>query len=74
MNVDQMPPDPRHPGKHIDPATGIWPIAEWQGSCYRGFVSDSRFGGGQVIKRTNRETSRRWRRSTTTNPAQRGDK
>jgi len=28
----------------------------------RGFVSDSRFGGGQVIKRTNRQSTRKWRK------------
>lgn len=27
----------------------------------RGFVRDSRFGDGPVIKGTNRETSRKWR-------------
>jgi hypothetical protein len=27
----------------------------------RGFVSNSRFGSGQVIPRTNREVSRKWR-------------
>lgn len=36
----------------IDPKTGIKPIADWGPSCGRGFVCDSRFGGGQVIKRT----------------------
>jgi hypothetical protein len=58
----QLPPDPERPGKHIDPATGIWPISEWGSACYQGFVSDSRFGSARVIKRTNRETTRRWRR------------
>jgi hypothetical protein len=49
--------------RKIDPATGIWEISEWGGSCGRGFVSDSRFGPNQpVIKRTNRATSRRWRK------------
>jgi hypothetical protein len=59
----ELPPDPRHPGKHIDPATGIWPIAEWGAACYRGFVSDERFGpdGVPVIKRSNRKRSRAWR-------------
>jgi hypothetical protein len=55
-------PDPKHPGKHIDPSTGIWPISEWGASCYMGFVSNSRFGSGPVIKRTNRETTRKWRK------------
>jgi hypothetical protein len=51
-------------GKHINLETGIYPISEWGYACARGFVSDSRFGEGQpVIKRTNRETTRRWRRS-----------
>jgi hypothetical protein len=57
-----LPPDPRRPGKHIDPSTGIWPISEWGGACQRGFVSDARFGPGEtVIKRTNRETTKKWR-------------
>jgi hypothetical protein len=33
-----LPPDPAHPGKHIDPTTGIWPMAEWGYECRRGFV------------------------------------
>jgi hypothetical protein len=58
-----MPADPRHPGKHIDPATDIWPIAEWDRACASGFISNARFGRGQVIKRTSRSVTRRWRRS-----------
>jgi hypothetical protein len=47
----------------IDPKTGIWPMSEWGSACQRGFVSDSRFSPSDtVIKRTNRETSRKWRR------------
>ncbi len=54
-------PDPRRPGKHIDPQTGIWPISEWGFECMRGFVSDSRFGPNDlVIKRTNRAITRKW--------------
>jgi hypothetical protein len=55
--------DPNHPGKHIDPATGIWPISEWGSECGRGFVSDARFarGGERVIKRTSRAVTRKWR-------------
>jgi hypothetical protein len=60
--MSEMPADPRNPGKHLDPSTGIWPIEEWGSACGRGFISDSRFGGGQVIKRTNRSTSRKWRK------------
>lgn len=30
---------------------------------FNGFVSDSRFGPGQVIKRTNRAVTRKWRRA-----------
>jgi hypothetical protein len=56
-----MPFDPKHPGKHINPETGCWPTCEWGYSCMRGFVSDSRFGDGEVIKRTNRLTTRKWR-------------
>lgn len=61
MRVADMPPDLRHPGKHINPETGIWPTCEWGYECQRGFVSSARFGSGQVIERTNRETTRRWR-------------
>ena len=46
----------------IDPRTGIKPISEWGSECGRGFVSDARFGSGQVIKRTNRDSSRKWRK------------
>jgi hypothetical protein len=46
----------------IDPATGIWPIAEWGAACGRGFVSHPRFGADQVIPRTNRATTRKWRK------------
>ena len=56
-----MQPDLKHPGKHIDPETGIWPISEWGGSCYIGFISNARFGSGLVIPRTNRDTTRHWR-------------
>src|SRR4051812_21720897 len=49
-------------GRHINVETGIAPIAEWGPSARRGFVSDSRFGSGQVIKRSNRNVSRKWRR------------
>jgi hypothetical protein len=57
-----LPAEPA-PVKHsIDPETGIWPIREWGNSCYRGFVSESRFDPkATVIPRTNRETSRKWR-------------
>lgn len=57
-----MKEDPNRPGKHIDPKTGIWPICEWGNACYQGFVSDSRFGSGNVIKRTNREVTKKWRK------------
>ncbi len=60
--ADKLIPDPKRPGKHIDPATGIWPMREWGISCQRGFISNSRFGGGQVIERTNRQMTRKWRR------------
>lgn len=60
--ADKLIPDPRHPGKRIDPKTGIWPMSEWGPSTRRGFISNSRFGSGQVIERTNRETTRKWRR------------
>jgi hypothetical protein len=58
-----MPVDPNRPDKHIDPATGIWPFSEWGSACARGFVSDSRFGPGQtVIARTNRASTKKWRK------------
>jgi hypothetical protein len=53
--------DPKRPEKHIDPRTRIWPIDEWGSECSRGFVRDSRFGSGVVIKGTNRKTTRHWR-------------
>jgi hypothetical protein len=57
-----LPADPATVTHTIDPETGIWPIAEWGASCYRGFVSDSRFSStAQVIPRTNRDVSRKWR-------------
>ena len=62
MRVEDMPPDPKRPGKHINPETGIWPICEWGYECMRGFVSNSRFGAGQVIERTNRNKTRAWRK------------
>jgi len=48
----------------IDPETRIWPISEWGYECGRGFVSEARFAGDsgtRVIKRTNRNTTRKWR-------------
>jgi hypothetical protein len=61
----ELKEDPRCPEKHIDPRTGIWPMAEWGTECARGFVSDARFdrGGDRVIKRTSRSTTRKWRRT-----------
>jgi len=52
--IQDFPRDPARPDKHIDPATGIWPIEEWGPECGRGFVTDSRFAraGDRVIKRT----------------------
>jgi hypothetical protein len=41
--LEDLPRDPAHPTKHIDPATGIWPISEWGGECQRGFVHSERF-------------------------------
>lgn len=34
--------DSRHPGKHIDPETGVWPIGEWSGECGRGLPGNAR--------------------------------
>jgi len=63
-------PDPNRPGKHIDPKTGIAPIAEWGPWCARGFVSNERFarGGESVIKRTNRAAQRKQRSSQVHQP------
>jgi len=47
----------------VDPETGIRPIGHWGNACHQGFVSDSRFGSGPVIKRTNRDLTRKWIRS-----------
>ncbi len=62
-NPADMPEDPQHLGKHINPATGIWPVCEWAGACMRGFVRSEMFnrGSDQVIKGTNRATTRKWR-------------
>jgi hypothetical protein len=47
----------------INPETHIWPIGEWGGTCGIGFVSNAQFGPNQpVIPRTNRETTRKWRK------------
>ena len=43
------------------PISGIDPSL-WGTDCTRGFVRDSRFGGGQVIKGTDRNKSRSNRR------------
>jgi hypothetical protein len=53
--------DPKHPGKHINPETGIWPTSEWGAECQRGFSRNARFGGNRVIAGTNRAVSRKWR-------------
>ncbi len=71
MKVSDMPADPRHPGKHINPSTGIWPTCEWGFECMRGFVSSARFGSGRVIERTNRATTRCWRNSSDATAAKR---
>ena len=55
-------------GDSIDPETGIAPISEWGNHCARGFVSDARFGPGNVIERTNRDVSRKWRRGASEAP------
>ena len=52
------------PGAHVEAPAKRDPYdcKTWGSSCGRGFVSDSRFGSDQVIKRTNRSTSRKWRK------------
>ena len=58
---DDKPPKKEHT---IDPEIGIWPMSEWGAECGRGFVSNERFarGGEKVIKRTNRQATRKWRK------------
>jgi hypothetical protein len=51
-----------HKPHTIDPQTGIWPISEWGSACGRGFVCNPRFGAGPVIRRTDRKTTRKWRK------------
>jgi hypothetical protein len=61
-------PEPVKKQHTIDPKTGIWPVAEWGSLCGRGFVSDARFARSateEVIKRTNRSVTRKWRRTST---------
>ncbi len=60
-----MKEDPKHPGKRIDPATGIWVIADWCFECQRGFVRHERFDRGtdRVIAGTNRASQRKWRKT-----------
>lgn len=62
-----MRPDPRNPGKHIDPSTGIWPMSEWGYECQRGFVRHEMFsrGADRVIAGTNRASQRKWRDAAT---------
>jgi hypothetical protein len=46
----------------LDPST-------WGPECARGFVSDARFGpSDRVIPRTNRDVTRKWRRSSPEKP------
>ena len=49
----------------INPETGIAFIEDWGPHCQRGFVSSERFASSSteaVIPRTNRNTSRKWRK------------
>lgn len=57
----------------IDPKTGIFPISEWGPACARGFVGDSRFAtkSDQVIKRTNRVATKKWRKVNATRDGER---
>ncbi len=60
-----MKEDPKHPGKSIDPATGIWPIWQWGYECQRGSVRHERFDRGtdRVIAGTNRASQKKWRKN-----------
>lgn len=68
MNCQAVPPEQATPGAYCTccgkPARV--PDEDWiekaSTECYRGFVRDSRFGGGQVIKGTDRSKSRAFRR------------
>lgn len=56
FKLPPLPPD-------YKPEHGNWLNYVRPGNCLgRGFVSDSRFGSGDVIKRTNRNVSRKWRK------------
>jgi hypothetical protein len=54
--LQDLPADPARPDRHIDPATGIWPICEWGGECLRGFVHSERFAtrNDRVFKKRSR--------------------
>jgi hypothetical protein len=62
QSANGVPPQTRE--HTIDAETGIWPRSEWGSECQRGFVSNDRFAtrGDRVIKRTNRSTTRKWRK------------
>ena len=69
--INLEPAPPRRKEKERDPKTGIFAIKDWGPHCGRGFVSDSRFGSDLVIKRTNRASTKKWRKlsSNTRNTA-----
>lgn len=72
VDPKQTPDEARGTGdEHPSAPTGALPISQWGGACARGFVRDSRFGDGQVIKGTNRNTSRKWRNSKESGPGAR---
>lgn len=63
MTAIEVEPEPE-PEK----LTGLRPVSQWGNACQRGFVRDSRFGPGQVIKGTNRAVSRKWRKLDSSKP------
>ena len=60
--INLEPAPPKGEEKERDPKTGIFAIKDWGPHCGRGFVSDSRFGSDLVIKRTNRASTKKWRK------------
>lgn len=62
--MSPIPPREGARPRRINPATGIAVIEDWGPECARGFVSNARFASNateQVIPRTNRATTRKWR-------------
>ena len=59
--IEGIVPLIQQPGKHLDLATGIWPVAEWGHECGRGFVTDLRFAGRNTVLVIKRSAGRKKR-------------